>query len=162
MKLSNCRERNWRRVQYKNWIVCDSFLKNRKEIINHWWLIHQKYQRIRGRRLSWIISWVFSGFVLNAALISLFVMFVVAILTSSSKWADRFHFFHEFYNNFEVWICDFWEIIAILVYLKQKLKTRVIKKDVNPEWNEDLTLSITDPNMPIKLVSILVSCEILL
>ncbi|KAJ0048936.1 hypothetical protein Pint_17068 [Pistacia integerrima] len=34
---------------------------------------------------------------------------------------------------------------------KQKLKTRVIKKDVNPEWNEDLTLSITDPNVPIKL-----------
>lgn len=32
---------------------------------------------------------------------------------------------------------------------KQKLKTRVIKKDVNPEWNEDLTLSITDPNVPI-------------
>ncbi|TYG91956.1 hypothetical protein ES288_A12G304800v1 [Gossypium darwinii] len=34
---------------------------------------------------------------------------------------------------------------------KQKLKTRVIKKDVNPEWNEDLTLSITDPSTPIKL-----------
>ncbi|GKV23697.1 hypothetical protein SLEP1_g33399 [Rubroshorea leprosula] len=33
----------------------------------------------------------------------------------------------------------------------QKLKTRVVKKDVNPEWNEDLTLSITDPNLPIKL-----------
>ena len=35
----------------------------------------------------------------------------------------------------------------------QKLKTRVIKKDVNPEWNEDLTLSITDPDIPIMLVS---------
>ncbi|KDP23927.1 hypothetical protein JCGZ_27087 [Jatropha curcas] len=35
---------------------------------------------------------------------------------------------------------------------RQKLKTRVIKKDVNPEWNEDLTLSITDPNLPIKLI----------
>ncbi|MBA0744600.1 hypothetical protein Gogos_007215 [Gossypium gossypioides] len=34
---------------------------------------------------------------------------------------------------------------------KQKLKTRVIKKDVNPEWNEDLTLSITDPSTPIRL-----------
>ncbi|KAL3529138.1 hypothetical protein ACH5RR_008460 [Cinchona calisaya] len=33
----------------------------------------------------------------------------------------------------------------------QKLKTRVIKKDVNPEWNEDLTLSVSDPNIPIKL-----------
>ncbi|KAK8267336.1 hypothetical protein V6Z11_D12G302400 [Gossypium hirsutum] len=34
---------------------------------------------------------------------------------------------------------------------KQKLKTRVIKRDVNPEWNEDLTLSITDPSTPIRL-----------
>ena len=35
----------------------------------------------------------------------------------------------------------------------QKLKTRVMKKNVNPEWNEDLTLSISDPNLPITLVS---------
>ncbi|KAM7524287.1 hypothetical protein LguiA_014189 [Lonicera macranthoides] len=34
---------------------------------------------------------------------------------------------------------------------KQKLKTRVVKKTLNPEWNEDLTLSIADPNLPIKL-----------
>ncbi|KAA8541354.1 hypothetical protein F0562_025327 [Nyssa sinensis] len=34
---------------------------------------------------------------------------------------------------------------------KQRLKTRVIKKDVNPEWNEDLTLSISDPNLPVRL-----------
>lgn len=34
---------------------------------------------------------------------------------------------------------------------KQKLKTRVIRKDVNPEWNEDLTLSVQEPNIPIKL-----------
>ncbi|XP_059642559.1 protein C2-DOMAIN ABA-RELATED 4-like [Cornus florida] len=34
---------------------------------------------------------------------------------------------------------------------KQKLKTRVVNKDINPEWNEDLTLSIADPNLPIKL-----------
>ncbi|CAK9312114.1 unnamed protein product [Citrullus colocynthis] len=34
---------------------------------------------------------------------------------------------------------------------KQKLKTRVIKKDINPEWNEDLTLSVTDPNVSVKL-----------
>ncbi|KAK7380083.1 hypothetical protein VNO78_32470 [Psophocarpus tetragonolobus] len=33
----------------------------------------------------------------------------------------------------------------------QKLKTRVIKKDVNPEWNEDLTLSIINPNQKVKL-----------
>ncbi|KAL6223550.1 hypothetical protein ACLB2K_006935 [Fragaria x ananassa] len=36
---------------------------------------------------------------------------------------------------------------------KQKLKTRVVKKSVNPEWNEQLTLSIVDPNLPI-LVSV--------
>ncbi|KAB1212290.1 ADP-ribosylation factor GTPase-activating protein AGD12 [Morella rubra] len=35
--------------------------------------------------------------------------------------------------------------------LFMKLKTRVIKKDVNPVWNEDLTLSITDSNLPIHL-----------
>ncbi|XP_009612263.1 protein C2-DOMAIN ABA-RELATED 3-like [Nicotiana tabacum] len=34
---------------------------------------------------------------------------------------------------------------------RQKLKTRVVKKNVNPEWNEDLTLSITEPIQPIKL-----------
>ncbi|GAA0169692.1 hypothetical protein LIER_24118 [Lithospermum erythrorhizon] len=34
---------------------------------------------------------------------------------------------------------------------KQKLKTRVVKKDINPEWNEDLTLSVSDPNAPVKL-----------
>ncbi|PIN14807.1 putative Ca2+-dependent phospholipid-binding protein [Handroanthus impetiginosus] len=34
---------------------------------------------------------------------------------------------------------------------KQKLKTRVVKKNVNPEWNEELTLSIADPNLPITL-----------
>ncbi|CAI9110573.1 OLC1v1010626C1 [Oldenlandia corymbosa var. corymbosa] len=38
---------------------------------------------------------------------------------------------------------------------KQKLKTRVVKKNINPEWNEDLTLSISDPNSPIKIVSYL-------
>ncbi|XP_051115105.1 GTPase activating protein 1-like [Andrographis paniculata] len=35
---------------------------------------------------------------------------------------------------------------------KQKLKTRVVKKSLNPEWNEELTLSITDPNLPIKFL----------
>ncbi|XP_030529278.1 protein C2-DOMAIN ABA-RELATED 5-like [Rhodamnia argentea] len=33
----------------------------------------------------------------------------------------------------------------------QKLKTRVVKKDCNPEWNDQLTLSIKDPNIPINL-----------
>lgn len=37
--------------------------------------------------------------------------------------------------------------------MKQKLKTRVIKKNINPEWNEELTLSVADPSIPIQLVS---------
>ncbi|XP_023526650.1 protein C2-DOMAIN ABA-RELATED 1-like [Cucurbita pepo subsp. pepo] len=35
---------------------------------------------------------------------------------------------------------------------KQKLKTRVVKQNINPEWNEDLTLSIQDPNLPVYLI----------
>ncbi|XP_019167484.1 PREDICTED: protein C2-DOMAIN ABA-RELATED 4-like [Ipomoea nil] len=34
---------------------------------------------------------------------------------------------------------------------QQKMKTRIVQKDVNPEWNEDLTLTVTDPNTPITL-----------
>ncbi|XP_020579456.1 GTPase activating protein 1-like [Phalaenopsis equestris] len=34
---------------------------------------------------------------------------------------------------------------------KQKLKTRVIKKTVNPEWDEELTFSVEDPSFPVKL-----------
>ncbi|KAL6552866.1 Protein C2-DOMAIN ABA-RELATED 4 [Orobanche hederae] len=34
---------------------------------------------------------------------------------------------------------------------KQKLKTRTVKKNLNPEWNEELTLSISDSNVPITL-----------
>ncbi|XP_047328759.1 protein C2-DOMAIN ABA-RELATED 1-like [Impatiens glandulifera] len=41
---------------------------------------------------------------------------------------------------------------VILRLAKQKLKTRVIKKNVNPEWKEDLTLSISDPDLPVKLL----------
>ncbi|KAI8019956.1 Protein C2-DOMAIN ABA-RELATED 4 [Camellia lanceoleosa] len=40
---------------------------------------------------------------------------------------------------------------VVIKMARQKLKTRVIKKDVNPQWNEDLTLSISDPDLPIKL-----------
>jgi len=36
----------------------------------------------------------------------------------------------------------------------QKLKTRVVKKSTNPEWNEELTLSIEDPAVPVRLVCI--------
>lgn len=35
----------------------------------------------------------------------------------------------------------------------QKLKTSVMKKTVNPVWNEDLTLAVMDASAPIKLVS---------
>ncbi|KAJ0989215.1 hypothetical protein J5N97_007571 [Dioscorea zingiberensis] len=34
---------------------------------------------------------------------------------------------------------------------KQKLKTRVIRKNVNPEWNEELTLSVEDSSLPVRL-----------
>ncbi|KAG9129760.1 hypothetical protein Leryth_015462 [Lithospermum erythrorhizon] len=34
---------------------------------------------------------------------------------------------------------------VIIRFAKQKLKTRVVNKNLNPEWNEDLTLSIVDP-----------------
>ncbi|KAM1017729.1 hypothetical protein ACFX2I_047137 [Malus domestica] len=34
---------------------------------------------------------------------------------------------------------------------KQKLKTRVVKRNVNPEWDERLTLSVAEPNLPITL-----------
>lgn len=34
---------------------------------------------------------------------------------------------------------------------RQKLKTSVKKNTVNPEWNEDLTLSVLEPLVPIKL-----------
>ncbi|NP_001316022.1 C2-domain ABA-related family protein [Solanum lycopersicum] len=40
---------------------------------------------------------------------------------------------------------------VVIQMAEQKLKTRVIKKDVNPEWNEDLTLSVADPNLPVML-----------
>ncbi|KAK3409451.1 hypothetical protein EUGRSUZ_J01587 [Eucalyptus grandis] len=34
---------------------------------------------------------------------------------------------------------------------KQKLRTRVVRKNLNPEWNENLTLSVADPDLPVKL-----------
>ncbi|KZV42266.1 hypothetical protein F511_13365 [Dorcoceras hygrometricum] len=40
---------------------------------------------------------------------------------------------------------------VILRMGKKKVKTRVVQKNVNPEWNEELTLTISDPNIPIKL-----------
>jgi len=41
-----------------------------------------------------------------------------------------------------------------LFIVHQKLKTSVMKKTVNPVWNEDLTLAVMDASAPIKLVSI--------
>ncbi|KQJ94489.1 hypothetical protein BRADI_3g10810v3 [Brachypodium distachyon] len=40
-----------------------------------------------------------------------------------------------------------WDVFNV----RQKLKTRVIKKTTNPEWNDELTLSIEDPEVPIRL-----------
>ncbi|CAL5206680.1 unnamed protein product [Lathyrus oleraceus] len=34
---------------------------------------------------------------------------------------------------------------------EQKLRTRVVKNNCNPEWNEELTLSISDVHTPINL-----------
>lgn len=34
------------------------------------------------------------------------------------------------------------------------MKTKVIRKNVNPEWNEELTLSVEDCSLPVRLVSI--------
>lgn len=43
--------------------------------------------------------------------------------------------------------------LKINLVLMQKLKTRVIKKNCNPDWNEELTLSVKDIKTPIHLVS---------
>ncbi|KAL6993950.1 Protein C2-DOMAIN ABA-RELATED 4 [Sarracenia purpurea var. burkii] len=40
---------------------------------------------------------------------------------------------------------------VIVRHGKQKLKTRVIKKNLNPEWNDYLTLTVSDPNLPVKI-----------
>ncbi|CAN6843261.1 unnamed protein product [Brassica oleracea] len=44
-------------------------------------------------------------------------------------------------------------VVSCFSSLMQKLRTRVIKKNLNPEWNENLTLSVTDPILPVKIVS---------
>ncbi|KAG2280995.1 hypothetical protein Bca52824_052215 [Brassica carinata] len=41
-------------------------------------------------------------------------------------------------------------VVSCFSSLMQKLRTRVIKKNLNPEWNENLTLSVTDPILPVK------------
>ncbi|AQK96770.1 GTPase activating protein 1 [Zea mays] len=41
--------------------------------------------------------------------------------------------------------------VVLRIGKAQKVKTRVVKKSINPEWNEKLTLSIEDPAVPIRL-----------
>lgn len=40
---------------------------------------------------------------------------------------------------------------VVITMGEQKVKTRVIKNNCNPEWNDELTLSIKDLNVPIIL-----------
>ncbi|XP_015880360.3 protein C2-DOMAIN ABA-RELATED 3-like [Ziziphus jujuba] len=40
---------------------------------------------------------------------------------------------------------------VVLKLGKQKLKSRVMKANVNPEWNEDFSLYVTDPKLPVEL-----------
>ncbi|KAL4637832.1 hypothetical protein ACB092_03G105200 [Castanea dentata] len=40
---------------------------------------------------------------------------------------------------------------VVLTMGQQKLKTRAVKNNCNPEWNDELTLSISDLNVPITL-----------
>ncbi|XP_021732220.1 protein C2-DOMAIN ABA-RELATED 7-like [Chenopodium quinoa] len=50
-------------------------------------------------------------------------------------------------------VCDAFssDPYVVITSGSQKLKTRVIKNNCNPEWNDVLTLSVTDPDMPITL-----------
>ncbi|XWS22846.1 hypothetical protein CRYUN_Cryun29cG0071000 [Craigia yunnanensis] len=40
---------------------------------------------------------------------------------------------------------------VVITMGQQKLKTCMVKNNCNPEWNDELTLSIIDPNVPITL-----------
>ncbi|CAH9086859.1 unnamed protein product [Cuscuta epithymum] len=48
-------------------------------------------------------------------------------------------------------VCSSDPYVVVRLGKKQKLKTKVVNNNVNPEWNEHLTLSITDPTLPIRL-----------
>lgn len=41
----------------------------------------------------------------------------------------------------------------LIFELHQKLKSFTVKNNCNPEWNEELTLAIENPNEPVNLVS---------
>lgn len=40
---------------------------------------------------------------------------------------------------------------VVITGADQTLKTRVVKKNCNPVWNEEMTVAIKDPNVPIRL-----------
>ncbi|KAL0540396.1 hypothetical protein IC582_024633 [Cucumis melo] len=40
---------------------------------------------------------------------------------------------------------------VVITCANQKFKSRVVKRNCNPEWNEEFTFSLTDINTPIKL-----------
>lgn len=42
---------------------------------------------------------------------------------------------------------------SVTLLMKQKVKTRVVNDSRDPEWDEELTLTIKDVNTPIHLVS---------
>lgn len=40
---------------------------------------------------------------------------------------------------------------VVITHGDQRVRTSVVKNNCNPEWNEELTISISDPNVPINL-----------
>ncbi|KAK9115262.1 hypothetical protein Syun_022059 [Stephania yunnanensis] len=40
---------------------------------------------------------------------------------------------------------------VLVTWGKQKVRTSYLKRNLNPEWNEELTLCVEDPNLPLKL-----------
>ncbi|XP_047334822.1 protein C2-DOMAIN ABA-RELATED 4-like [Impatiens glandulifera] len=53
--------------------------------------------------------------------------------------------------NLAVRDCNTSDPYVVVRMGKQKLKTRVVHKNINPEWNEDLTLSIADTSLPVQI-----------
>ncbi|XP_057962791.1 protein C2-DOMAIN ABA-RELATED 7-like [Malania oleifera] len=41
---------------------------------------------------------------------------------------------------------------VVITMGEQKLKTGVVKNNCNPEWNEELTLCVADPDVPVKMI----------
>lgn len=58
----------------------------------------------------------------------------------------------------ELLIPHFLVVPEFFLMLEQKVKTRVIKNNRNPQWDDELTLSIKDVNSPIHLVSTKPNC----